>query len=259
MKLIFLPDYRDEWTIKGYHVGLWNETAINQLFYLIIDLKGKTKIEKRGELAAAEIESFSYLEFADISLEPIFTTQFWSKKSNQTGTPLNTKTKIKAKQFFSKMDFIPGTETKGIVYDLQELKETKSKPGEDLSEYTLNNLNHKSESDNDFSLIYDSDNFDLKAAVEFKNEIDLHIENLSSNHKKLNRQEKYQLQIHAATEFLDKAIKVGVNKVFLIHGIGKGSLKDGIKELLHKHPNVRRYKNEYHHRYGYGATEVDLR
>jgi len=36
-------------------------------------------------------------------------------------------------------------------------------------------------------------------------------------------------------------------------------LRDAIKNMLRNRPEVVRYKNEYHPKYGYGATEVTLR
>ncbi|WP_428409939.1 Smr/MutS family protein [Phaeodactylibacter xiamenensis] len=41
-----------------------------------------------------------------------------------------------------------------------------------------------------------------------------------------------------------------------MHGIGKGKLRDSIASRLIQMPEVRSFRNEYHHRYGYGATEV---
>lgn len=258
MKLVFLPDHEDEWTIKGYNVGIWNDLDLTVPFYFELDVSGKTKFEKRGELEPNGIKSITYLEFKHISLEPEFEIKFWIKEESNKMNAFSTKTRIKAKQFFSKIALIPGTDLKGIIYTLEEKIKTKKTSGENLIDYTKNNINIR-DTNAEERLVFNSNEFDLKSYLEFENEIDLHIENLASNHNKLTKQEKYQLQIKCAIDFLDKAIKVGIDRVFLIHGIGKGKLKDGIKELLHKHPNVKRYKNEYHHKYGYGATEVELR
>ena len=56
--------------------------------------------------------------------------------------------------------------------------------------------------------------------------------------------------------FLDNAIKLGVPRVFVIHGVGEGKLREAIAARLAENPNVSKFKNEFHHKYGYGATEV---
>lgn len=56
--------------------------------------------------------------------------------------------------------------------------------------------------------------------------------------------------------FLSKAVRLGVPSVFIIHGVGKGVLKDAISQRLKQHPNVAEFRNEYHPKYGWGATEV---
>ena len=259
MRLIFLPEYEDEWTIKGYNVGIWNDTTLVQLYYVKILKPGKTNIEKRGEIRNGEIKSISFLQFHEINDTPEFQLKFWIKDEEQIKDSIFSIIKIKAKQFFAKNSIIPGTDTKGIIYDLKNVEKSNPKSYQDLSEYTLDNISLKAFEKAESNVVFKSSEFDLERKVNFKNEIDLHIHLLSADHHKLSKQDKFQLQIKCAEEFLEEAIKIGADKIFFIHGIGKGKLKDGIKEMLHKHPNVKRFKNEYHHRYGYGATEVDLR
>jgi dsDNA-specific endonuclease/ATPase MutS2 len=42
----------------------------------------------------------------------------------------------------------------------------------------------------------------------------------------------------------------------VIHGLGKGKLKNEIATRLINHPEVKTFKNEYHPKYGFGATEI---
>ncbi len=64
--------------------------------------------------------------------------------------------------------------------------------------------------------------------------------------------------MEAFDKFLSQAIRLGVSKVFVIHGVGKGKLKDKIVTRLIQMPDVTNFKNEYHSKYGFGATEIDL-
>ena len=56
--------------------------------------------------------------------------------------------------------------------------------------------------------------------------------------------------------FFDQATRLGVSRVFVIHGVGEGKLKEAIAERLKGDPHVAKFKNEFHPKYGYGATEI---
>ena len=68
--------------------------------------------------------------------------------------------------------------------------------------------------------------------------------------------EKLQLQLDHFEQYIDKAIRLGVPRIYVIHGIGKGKLKNMIASRLIQNPQIKTFKNEYHPRYGWGATEV---
>lgn len=262
VRLIFLPDHQDQWTIKGYHVGLWNVSDSEYLYHIQILITDKTSMEKRGELGPQQILSFSYLEFSDIERIPIFQPKLWQKKESKLLPIQLAEIKIKAKQFFSKLSYINSTETKAIVYELKPLAEAKKKKDGDLQQYTLDNIQLKkweAYEKESKDIYYKEEAFDLEESANFINEIDLHMDQLVEDPNAYDKQEKYKHQIGVAKEYLEEAIRLKIKKIFLIHGIGKGRLKGGINELLHKHPQVRKFKNEYHPKYGYGATEVDLK
>jgi dsDNA-specific endonuclease/ATPase MutS2 len=47
-------------------------------------------------------------------------------------------------------------------------------------------------------------------------------------------------------------------KVYLIHGLGTGRLREELHDMLRRHPRVRGFQNSHFPRYGFGATEVLL-
>ncbi|GAA5221902.1 Smr/MutS family protein [Membranihabitans marinus] len=97
---------------------------------------------------------------------------------------------------------------------------------------------------------------DLSQLAFFKQELDLHAENLFDDLSKVRPDEIYRKQISAFNHYLDKAIEMGVDRVFIIHGIGSGRLRKGIHQKLSHHPYVSHFSNTYHPKYGFGATEV---
>ena len=58
--------------------------------------------------------------------------------------------------------------------------------------------------------------------------------------------------------FLDKAVRDGFNSVRVIHGRGKGILRNAVREHLTRHPLARSFEAETRERGGDGATLVQL-
>jgi len=97
------------------------------------------------------------------------------------------------------------------------------------------------------------------SAANFETEIDLHIDKLTANHEGLDKFQKLSIQMESMKRYVDKAINLNMDRVFIIHGIGKGRLRRDIAKYLDQDSDVLYHKNEYHPKYGYGATEVVFR
>jgi Smr domain len=130
------------------------------------------------------------------------------------------------------------------------------KTGEGLREYTKQMTRTRKSGASPLSTPYKPHN--VEEFAHFEPEIDLHIQNLLPGYARLDKGEIVRIQLQHFQRFLDKAIRLGVPRVFVIHGVGEGILRDTIARQLRDNPNVRKFKNEYHHKYGYGATEVFL-
>jgi hypothetical protein len=89
-------------------------------------------------------------------------------------------------------------------------------------------------------------------------ELDLHIEKLVEHPEKLHPAEMLAVQLARATQYLDRAAWSGIHKVYLIHGLGTGRLREELHDMLRRHPRVRGFQNSHFPRYGFGATEVVL-
>jgi len=90
-------------------------------------------------------------------------------------------------------------------------------------------------------------------------EIDLHIEQLVNNTKGLTNAEIVKKQLDTLEHFLHLAIVHRQERMIVIHGLGKGKLKEDVHAILKQTPEVSRYKNEWSGKYGFGATEVFFR
>lgn len=88
--------------------------------------------------------------------------------------------------------------------------------------------------------------------------IDLHIEKLDPAWELLSKGEILELQLECFREFLEKAIQLRLHKIYAVHGLGKGVLREAIAKLLEQYPSVTSFNNQYHSRFGHGATEIIL-
>ncbi|MFK8055516.1 MAG: Smr/MutS family protein [Saprospiraceae bacterium] len=101
--------------------------------------------------------------------------------------------------------------------------------------------------------------YGVTAAAEFNTELDLHIEKLVDDHTSMTPTEMLEVQLKNMDDYLNVAIRLGIQRVFLIHGKGKGSLRNRIHDQLSKMGDLEGFKHEFHPKYGHGATEVMLR
>lgn len=89
-------------------------------------------------------------------------------------------------------------------------------------------------------------------------EIDLHIENLIQDHHYLSNGEIMEIQLRHCRQFIEKARNNKAKKIVIIHGVGKGVLKQEIYAMLQGLSHVLEFYNASLQKYGQGATEVQF-
>ncbi len=92
-----------------------------------------------------------------------------------------------------------------------------------------------------------------------KFELDLHIEALIDNRKGLSNADIVNVQLETLRHYLQLAIVHRQERMIIIHGLGKGKLREDVHQILKQIPEISRFKNEWSGRYGFGATEVWFR
>lgn len=90
-------------------------------------------------------------------------------------------------------------------------------------------------------------------------EIDLHIEHLVHSTKGLSNADIVHIQLETLQRYLQLAMAHRQERMVVIHGLGKGRLRDEVHQLLKRTPGVARFKNEWSGKYGFGATEIFFR
>lgn len=90
-------------------------------------------------------------------------------------------------------------------------------------------------------------------------EVDLHIHELVDSDAALSNGEIVQIQLNHFDRMMRRADELKIPKVIFIHGIGKGVLRDEIRQALEMYYPEASFHNADYREYGYGATEVRIR
>lgn len=88
--------------------------------------------------------------------------------------------------------------------------------------------------------------------------IDLHIEQLTSDHEKMSNSAMLKLQLEVFEKNLDQAIASGMDEITFIHGLGNGVLRKEIHRHLSQLGNIKYFQDTQKDQWGYGATLVKI-
>jgi hypothetical protein len=89
-------------------------------------------------------------------------------------------------------------------------------------------------------------------------EVDLHIEELLDDYSGLSNAEIVNIQLGHCRKAIEKALRAGAGKITIIHGVGNGTLRKEVRNLLQEYGSFRFYDAPYE-KFGAGATEVLLK
>ncbi len=254
----FVPEFGAQAWPEYYLVHLVNDTAQPLDYRLALLFEGEEEAVWEGRVAAFQTARLGKLYYDELSDGPAFAYQFWRSTTAGPQAARPGRIKIRAATFFKHAGTIPLLLREGHLLRLPLHFDTES--GEDLRQYTRRQARSSREGRlidelyREFHAVPDP-----RALAAFEPEIDLHIEKLTPDHHKMSNAEILRLQLARMEDFLERAIRLGVERVFLIHGVGKGRLRNEIATRLIQHPHVHSFRNDYHPRYGMGATEVILK
>ncbi len=240
---------------ERYYIFLINDTSYDLALTFDLYIGDRLVVEADEFLSANTYLQVGELRYDDLNSAPEIdftcsrvTTEGRAKAHERT-------VRIKPAAFFKNQrtaPFLGRTAHVLLLIDKPEKDPVEPKSSESLEEYARRNVRRKSKPQA-------TSKYQIHNVIEFAtfvNEIDLHIEKLTPEHGKLTSTQIIQLQLKQFDIFLQQAIRIGHDRVFIIHGIGKGVLRDEIAKRLRHHQYVKEFKNEYHHKYGWGATEV---
>ncbi|WP_143473523.1 Smr/MutS family protein [Flavilitoribacter nigricans] len=256
IQLAFDPIYNSDGSPREYDMVLINDTRSDWHFAFVLSFRDREGLTKNGKLPAYSFQSIGTLLFDELNDGPVIDVDCSRITTMGSDSKQHKILKIKPKSFFNKQLTAPLLNRKVHLYLLFPAKGTdQGQSGtreEDIKSYTRRKVRpvEKQEPD-EYNPFHE-----VQALAEFETEIDLHIEKLVANPKKIKPNEILRVQLSHFDEYIEQAIRLGVPRVFVIHGVGTGKLKNAIATRLRRLPEVVEFKNEYHYQYGYGATEV---
>jgi hypothetical protein len=247
--LSFLPQFTSatmDDIIESFRVHLINETPDGIGFhYDARTVTGASLLQHKGTLHA-----FGHLYLHSISLEdlndqPRFNWDL-SLPNAKKSLPISGTLRIRPSQL--------------IRYIRQVLEENKPA----FSLLLAQDAEHPSPPDTpavmDLPIMTGSGSSDNQTVINLHNVpeevLDLHIQKLVANHKSLSPEAILQIQTALLHQKLQAAIATSQPRMVIIHGLGKGTLRQKVHDILAHTPGIRTFSSHWMPGYGYGATEV---
>jgi hypothetical protein len=265
LQLAFDPVLRADDMPDFYRIFLVNDTQHHFLYQLSLLLEKKSVWSTQGRLGPRTMIEAGSLRYTELNASPQVNTEAWRllPDGKGTGQSLKRELKLKPTQFFKKLTTAPYLNRSVYLYHLftdKELAQKKEQPKEAIARENLRTYTQRTNTKpkrHGWSNLQNMPH-EVWDLATFKNEIDLHIENLTDHPEKIQKGQILSTQLRHFEEYMDRAIRLGAERVFIIHGLGEGKLRDAVAKRLSAMPEVKSFVNDFHPLYGYGATEVVL-
>ncbi|MEO7983401.1 MAG: Smr/MutS family protein [Bacteroidota bacterium] len=248
--LTFLPvmdmDEFGDLVVEELKIHLVNRTETPYNFVYKLHFFGKPDFELKNSIQPFEDFYVHDVDFADMNDNPSFEFDFSLVQADKKKADhFESSVKLKPKQLFAKIEEL---KEKNQAHFSQLLFETyPDKLVEDTVEMgRLAARGYK---------IYEASKArqHLEPA---RSVVDLHIEKITDDWKRLTNFEIVSLQLKTFEKFYHLAIAHHLHSLTVIHGVGEGVLRDEIHAILRLKKEVKSFVNQYHPNFGYGATEI---
>ena len=248
--LSFLPvmdvdEFGDD-VVEELKVHLINRTSQTYNFIYKLQFFGKPEFELKNEILPFQDFYVHDVPFADMSDSPAFAFEFSLKQPDKNKAEyFETGLKLKPKQLFAKIEEIHKKGEASFSYRLFE-----QYPGRPMEEkFDFGSLAARGVK------IYNAKEA-RKHLAPARTVVDLHIEKLTDDWKKMSNAEILGIQLKEFEKWFDLAVAHRQTQLIVIHGVGSGRLRDEIHDSLRLRKEVKSFVNQYHPSFGYGATEI---
>jgi len=240
-----LDDFNDE-IVDNLKIYISNRNRVSYNFIYDQSFGGESNFSIESTIAPFTDFYIHDIAFEDINDSPSFSVDFsLSEPHKKKADHFESIVKIKPKQFFQKIEILKEDDKAQIRYPLFETYPDKIEDNH-IAIDVLRNAGYK---------VYDVSK--IKQNIQqARSVIDLHIEKIMDRHNHLSNAEILYFQLEEFEKWFELARLNNLPSMIIIHGVGKGKLKQEIHDLLKVKPGVKSFINQYSDFYGYGATEV---
>jgi hypothetical protein len=243
--LTFLPvfdkDIFDDDVVEKFRLYLLNQTPDPLHFSYAVTFKGDEDFHLSNDVLAFNEFYLHDIPFEEMNDAPRFEFDFSLAEPNKIKDDhYETFLKIKARQLFNKIEEMRMKNEPTFSFQLFE--QYPDKPANIFPDY-------EPKSSYDISVARQK----LEPA---RSVIDLHIEKITDNWRGLSNFEILGMQLDYFEKYYQLAIAHHQPNLTVIHGVGKGKLRDEIHEILKMKKEVKSFANQYHENFGFGATEI---
>ncbi len=248
--LSFLPKFEtDEFgddIVETLKIHLINHTERGYKIIYKLTFFGNPDFELKAEVQPFENFYLHDVPFSDMSDSPAFTFEFsLFQQEKRKADFYEASVKLKPKQVFNRIEKLKEKGEATFTYKL-------------FDHYPDKTVEDKPEFDSLISKgikIYNAKEA-RKHLAPARTVVDLHIERLSDDWKHLSNGEILNIQLKEFEKIYDLALAHRQSQLIVIHGVGKGVLRDEIHDLLRLKREVKSFVNQYNPSFGYGATEI---
>ena len=244
----FDTDVFGEEQVDKFKIYLINKTQLAYEFSYSLNYLGNTEFEITSDLAPFKDFYLNDLAFENLNDSPSFDFEFRLLKMDKRKADFcEAHYKIKAKQLFQKIEELKEKNLPSINHQLiEKYPDRLHEPPPLLDMSRLSGAGFK---------VYDAGK-----ARQFmepaRGVIDLHIEKIYEDYTRLSSFEMITIQLKEFEKWYHLSVAHREPTLIVIHGIGKGRLKEEIHEILKTKKDVKYFVNQYDQRFGYGATEI---
>lgn len=243
---VYDKDIFDDDVVEKLKVFIVNNHEEEYLFHYNLYFGNESHFDLKNNVRGLTDFYLHDVAFEDISDNPTFHFEFsLSEPQKNKAEYYEASLKIKGKQFFKRIEQCKEKNEPSFQFELFQAYPDKQ-PDVKMDLSRLGNSGFR---------IYEASRIkdNLPAA---RSVVDLHIEKITDQWKQLSNQDILTMQLNYFEKYFELAIAHNLREMIVIHGVGEGRLRDEIHERLrHKH-QVKSFVNQYHHLYGYGATEI---
>jgi hypothetical protein len=248
--LVFIPKFSfdefDDEYVSVLKVHLVNKTNTAYKFTYENQLATQTHFQLQNEIQAFHDFYIHDIAFENINDSPIFTIDFTLIKPDKLKSDhFESILKLKPKQVFQRIEQMKKANEPTFAYKLFD-----EYPNRVFEEYfDLGKLANKGFKIYEVSKI--KENLAAPRSV-----IDLHIEKIIDDFNGKSSLEILTIQLKEFEKWYHLAVMHKQANFIVIHGVGKGKLKEEIHNLLKTRKEVKSFVNQYTNSFGYGATEI---